>query len=174
MKYPKKYALGAEPEEIRAGDLIWWNEGVCVGFIQEVMEAREDYERWGLDKPSIALTNLHPFEANEQKHKEHIGFVTSGGTVVSSEDQLEDEGIGLLSPSERSELEWAIAEAKRRVAQEYHDVWYCVSAIMDVDRREEDWHFRFVNHECRVLDTVIIPFRPDTRTTGEQDHEETA
>ncbi len=150
------------------GDLVWWNEGVCVGFIEEVIEAPEDYERWGLDQPSIALTNLHPFHANEQKHKQHIGFVTSGGTVVNSEDQLEDEGIGLLSPHERAELEWAISEAKQRVAPEHRDAPYCVSAVVDMDRRGEDWHFHFVDHECQVLATVILPFRPNTRTKGEQ------
>ena len=166
MKYPREYSLGAEPEEIRVGDLIWWNEGVCVGFIEEVMEAREDYERWGLDEPSIALTNLHPFNANEQKHKQCIGFVASGGTVVNSEDQLEDEGIGLLSPHERSELEWAISEAKRRVAPEHHGAPYCVSAVMDMDRREEDWHFHFVDHECQIVETIVFPLRPNTRTKG--------
>lgn len=164
MKYPKEYSLCAEPEEIHVGDLIWWNEGVCVGYIQGVMEVREDYERWGLDEPSIALTNLHPFDANEQKHKQNIGFVTNGGTVVNSENQLEDEGIGLLSPHERSELKWAISEAKRRVTPKHRDASYCVSAVMDMYRREEDWHFYFVDHECRVLDTVVIPFRPNTRT----------
>lgn len=54
MKYPKQYSLGADPEEIRAGDLVWWNEGVCVGFVEQVIETSDDFERWGLDEPSIA------------------------------------------------------------------------------------------------------------------------
>ena len=167
MKYPQKYSLGAEPENICKGDLVWWNEGVCVGFIVEVMEAPEDYAHWGLDKPGIALTNLHPFQANEQKHKQHIGFVTSGATVVNSVDQLEDEGIGPLSRHERAELRWATSEAKRRVSTKHRDAPYCVSAVMNMDRREEDWHFHFVDLECRILDAVVIPFRPNTRTMGD-------
>jgi len=168
MKYPKEYSLGAEPQEIRVGDLVWWNEGVCVGFIEKVIESRKDYESWGLEEPSVALTNLHPFDANERKHKQHIGFVSSGGTVLNSEDQLKDEGVGLLSSHERSELEWAITEAKRRVAPEHHDTPYCVSAVMDMDRLEEDWHFHFVDHECQVVDTVVFALRPNTRAKGKQ------
>ncbi|MGB6220934.1 hypothetical protein [Haloferula sp.] len=168
MRYPKQYALGDDPEEVRVGDLIWWNEGVCVGFVEEVMEDQGDFERWGLDEPSIALTNLHPFEANEAKHKQHIGSVMSGCTVVHSLDDLEDEGVGLLSEHERSELDWAIAEARSRAEVQNREAPFCVSALMDMDRREEDWHFHFVNTECQVVETVVFPFRPNTRTNGEQ------
>lgn len=168
MKYPRQYAPGDEPEEVRVGDLIWWNEGVCVGFVEEVMEEQSDYEAWGLDEPSIALTNLHPFAANELKHKQHIGFVTTGGTVVHGLDDLEDEGIGLLSDHERSELEWAISEARSKVAPSHRDLPFCVSALMDMERREEDWHFHFVDSECQIIETVVFPFRPNTRTKGEQ------
>lgn len=167
MKYPKQYSYCTEPEEVRAGDLVWWNEGVCVGFIEEVMEFPEEYEGWGLEEPSIALTNLHPFHANQLKSKQHMGFATTGGTVVNSEDQLEDEGIGLLSEHERAELEWAISEAKRRVAPEHQEAPFCVSAVMDMDRHEEDWHIHFVDQECGVVGAVVLPFRPNTRTKGE-------
>jgi hypothetical protein len=168
MKYPKEYSLGDEPQEVRVGDLIWWNEGVCVGFVEEVMEERSDYESWGLDEPSIALTNLHPFAANESKHKQHIGFVTSGGTFVIALEDLEDEGIGLLSDHERSELDWAITEARSKVAPGHREMPICISAVMDMDRREEDWHFHFVDTECKIIETVVFPFRPNTRTQGEQ------
>lgn len=168
MKYPKEYSLSAEPEDIRVGDLVWWNEGVCVGFIEGVLEAPEDYEPWGLNKPSIALTNLHPFRTNKRKHKQHIGIVTCGGTVVTSVDQLEDEGVGLLSPHEQHELAWAISTARRSVSPEHRDAPCCVSAVMDMDRRDEDWHIQFVGHECITLDSVITPFRANTRTNGKQ------
>lgn len=168
MKYAKRYALGDEPEEVRVGDLVWWNEGVCVGFVEEVMEERSDYERWGLDEPSIALTNLHPFAANGAKHKQHIGFVRSGGTVVYSLGDLEDEGIGLLSGHERSELEWVIAQARSRVSLTHRDLPFCVSALMNMERHEEDWHVHFFDKECHTIETVVFPFRPNTRNDGEQ------
>lgn len=169
MRYPKRYALGDESEEVRVGDLVWWNEGVCVGFVEEVMEDRSDYESRGLAEPGIALTNLHPFVANEAKHKQHIGFVVNGGTVVHVMSDLEDEGIGLLSGHERSELEWAINEARTKVAPSYRDLPFCVSAVVDVERREEDWHFHFVDRDCQVIESVVLPFRPNTRTKSEQD-----
>ncbi len=163
MKYPNQYSFGTEREEVRVGDLVWWNEGVCVGFIVEVMEWPEEYARWGLDQPSIALSNLHPFHANRVKHMQHIGGVTTGGTVVNSADQMEEEGVGRLSDHERAELEWAISEAKGRVAPEHRDAPFCVSAIKDMIRDEEDWHVHFVDEECRVVGTVVVPFRPNTR-----------
>jgi len=167
MKYPEQYSLGAEPEEIRVGDLVWWNEGVCVGYIEEVMEEREEYERNGLSEPSVTFTNLHPFEANERKHKQHIGFVTSGGSVTTPAHLLEDEGVGLLSDHERAELRWAISEANARAAPEHRDLPYFVSAVMDMDRLEEDWHFCFVDRKRSVLEAVVFPFRPNTRTERE-------
>ena len=169
MRYPKQYALDDEPEEVRVGDLIWWNEGVCIGFVEEVMGERTDYESWGLDEPSIALTNLHPFAANAVKHKQHMGFLTTGGSAVYGLDDLEDEGIGLLSDHERSEFEWAITEARSKVNPAHRDLPFCVSARMDMERREEDWHFHFVDTECQIIEAVVFPFRPNTRTKGEQE-----
>ncbi len=81
---------------------------------------------------------------------------------------LEDEGIGLLSEHERSELDWAIAEARSGAAIAHRDLPFCVSAVMDMERHEEDWHFHFVDQECQVMDAVVFPFRPNTRTKGEQ------
>ena len=163
MKYPKQYAVDGEPDEVCAGDLVWWNEGVCVGFVLEVMEERDDYERWGLAEPSVAVSNVHPFAANEAKHKQHIGTVAGGGIVVYSACDLEDEGIGPLAPHERSELEWAITEAKSKVAIGSGDLPFCVSALKDMKRREEDWHIQFVDGECQTIETVVFPFRPGTR-----------
>lgn len=163
MRYPNQYALRDEAKEIRVGDLVWWNEGVCIGFVVAVMEGRDEYESWGLNEPCIALTNLHPFEANEATHKQHIGFVTNGGTIVCPLNDLENEGIGLLTEHERAELDWAIAEAKARAAVAHRDLPLCVSAVMDMERHAEDWIFHFVDGECRILETVVFPFRPNTR-----------
>ena len=171
MKYPVQYSNGQEPKQIRVGDLVWWNEGVCVGFVQELMEEPSDYERWGLDGPSIAFTNLHPFEANDDKRKQHVDDEITGATVVHplNNQHLEDEGIGLLTPHEQSELIWAIGEAKSRVDSAYSNNPFCVSALKDMERGEEDRHFHFVDLESQIAQTTVFPFRPNTRTKeGEQ------
>lgn len=95
MRYPKKYSPSEVPDEIRPGDLIWWNEGACVGFVEEVMETPLQFERRGLDQPSIAVSNLHPIEANAKKHKQVVGSPFCGATVVYSWRDLEDDGVGL-------------------------------------------------------------------------------
>ena len=161
MRYP-------EGQTVKVGDLIWWNEGICIGFVEEVMESRKDYENWGLDEPSVAFTNLHPFEANLVKHQQHIGGPTTSGTVVDTEAQLENEGIGLLTDHECEELEWAISHAQSLVSEDIRDRPFCVSALMDMDRMEEDWNFDFVDGECGVIESVVFPFRPNTRSEEEQ------
>lgn len=163
MNYPERYTLGDKVKTIQEGDLVWWNEGVCVGFVLEVMEEPAAYEAWGLDEPSIAFTNLHPFEANFEKHPQHIGSVVSGGTVVLTPDQLEDDGVGLLSPHERNELDWAIHKARSLIDSSLKELPFCVTAILDMERNEEDWIFHFVDTECTVQKTVCFPFRPNTR-----------
>lgn len=159
MKYPKQYSLGSEPDEIHVGDLVWWNEGTCVGHVRWIWESERDgdYSWAETEGPPIFISNKHPYQ---------VGTEPEG--VIHDESCLEDEGIGLLSEHERNEFEWAVSEAKTRVAPEHRDVPFCVSALMDMDRGEEDWHFDFVDEECRVLQTVILPFRPNTRIDGEQ------
>lgn len=121
----------------------------------------------GLEEPRIAVTNLHPLQANEAKPKQNIGSVTNGGTVVYSADDLEDERVGLLSDHERSEIDWAISEARSTVVPEYSNLPFSVSAMKDRVRSQEDWYIHFVDNECRIKDAVVFPFRPNTRS-GEQ------
>lgn len=158
MKYPRQYSLGSEPEEIRLGDLVWWNEGTCVGHVRWIWESERDGDYLWADTEGapIFLSNKHPYL---------VGTDPEG--VIHDESCLEDEGIGPLSEHERGELEWAMSEAKGRVAPEHRDAPFCVSALMDMDRGEEVWHFDFIDEEGRNLETVIIPFRPNTRTDGE-------
>ena len=163
MKYPREYSLDSEPKEIRVGDLVWWNEGVCIGFVENLIEDERDREDNDMDESGIAFTNLHPFEANKLKHKQHIGFVSNGGTVIYPESVLEDEGIGLLTEYERSELNWAISTAKEAVSPEHRELPFCVTAVMNQNRREEDWVFHFVDRECQIIESVAFPFRPSTR-----------
>src|SRR4051812_37227185 len=78
---------------IRVGDLIWWDEGCCVGHVQAVAESPEEYAAWGLDSPHVFVSNSHPFDPS----------VTSG--VAYPATLLEDDGIGPLSAEERGEFE---------------------------------------------------------------------
>ena len=162
MRYP-------EGQLIHVGDLVWWNEGVCVGYVESLMLRPEEYGSWGLDEPSIAFTNLHPFEANENKHPQNIGSLIGGATVVDSIANLEDEGVGLLSDHEKSELEWATQEAVSRASDEVRELPYCVCACVDSETGEENWHFHFVDREAKIHDSIVFPFREGTRTdNGEQ------
>lgn len=54
--------------------------------------------------------------------------------MVYPERALEDEGIGLLSLHERSELNWVISTAKDAVRPEHRELPFCVTAVMS--RRE--------------------------------------
>lgn len=90
MTYP-------DGSQIHVGDLIWWDEGLCVGYVQAIAESREDYESWGLDSPHIFVSNRHPFDPS---------LATSGGVAYGA-SFLEDDGIGPLSAVERLEFERA-------------------------------------------------------------------
>jgi hypothetical protein len=163
MKYPDQYATTAKSESIRVGDLVWWNEGVYVGYIVEVLEQNEQYEVWGLDEPGVVLTNLHPFEANKRKRQRCPGFIATGGTVVYPAKSLEDEGVGLLSSHERAEMDWAVATAQSKLARGLSHLDFCVSAVMNAGSDGEDWRIDFVDEDRQVIETFVVPFRPDTR-----------
>ena len=164
MKYPKAYSPDGQTQEVCIGDLIWWNEGVCVGFVEAILEEPADYKSWGLDTPSIAFTNLHPFESNKDKHRQHIGGITSGATVAYPISEMADEGVGLLSENELIELDWAIGEAKAAISDKHRHLPFCVSATINTERNTEDWQFHFVDREGQIIESVSFPFRPNTRS----------
>ncbi|RYD85622.1 MAG: hypothetical protein EOP84_01950 [Verrucomicrobiaceae bacterium] len=92
MKYP-------DGKVIHVGDLIWWNEGSCIGFIQSIAESKREYEAWGLDRPHLFLSMIHPFDPNEK----------SG--IAHDETCLVDEAIGLLTEAEALDLSEATTKA---------------------------------------------------------------
>jgi hypothetical protein len=157
MRYPVKYSRNPDPREIHRGDLVWWNEGTCVGFVEDVMEDQAVYEAWGLDEPGVAFTNLHPFEANELKHKQRTGSVTTGATVVYPQRSLEDEAVELLSPDEHYELDSAMASARSAAAPKNRDLAICVSKGRSTDGNGWDWVFDFVDSECVVIESIVLP-----------------
>lgn len=131
MKYP-------DGNVICVGDLIWWNEGSCIGFIQSVAESKEEYESWGLDCPHLFLSMIHPFDPSEK----------SG--IAHDEACLADEAIGLLTKAEAHDLsrattEAGITEPSYSVYPEYEN------------GRMTHWRFEF---QDSLLESIRIPADP--------------
>lgn len=91
--------LYPDGSSVQAGDLIWWDEGHCVGFVQEVIETEADQRRWGLMHPHL-LIGGHPYRPGAP------GFVMCAAT------DLADEGIGRLTDHDAAQLDAAIAHAQ--------------------------------------------------------------
>ncbi len=133
MKYP-------DDSHVHVGDLIWWNEGNCVGYVQSVAESQTDYESWGLDEPGIFVSNYHPFDRSNP----------SG--VFYPADSFDDEGIGTLNAPEEKEFERAkrVALAGRRYS------WFSVTT--HVERHVLiSWIFT-LNCDQEQKDVVQIPY----------------
>ena len=88
MKYP-------DGSPINVGDLVWWNEGSCVGYVQVIAESEAEYVGWGLDSPHVFLSNIHPFSPGS-----NIG-------VAYPEACLKDEGVAPLIGEDRIRLDRA-------------------------------------------------------------------
>lgn len=123
---------------VRAGDLIWWNEGSCVGYVQSVADSREEFEAWGLDRPHLFLSNIHPFDSTQQ----------SG--IAYDEDCLADEGIGFLSAMELTDLKNAITKAQ------IYDRTFSVFADCQ-DGRKTHWRFE-INNVDASTHVARVPF----------------
>ncbi len=91
MEYP-------DGRPVRVGDHIWWNEGTSIGFVQTIVEGKDDEERWGLDGPHILISGYHPRDRND------------AGYVAYAPSDFSDEGIEPLSFEEEELLVCAVAE----------------------------------------------------------------
>jgi hypothetical protein len=160
LRYPAGHVISV-------GQHIWWNEGVCIGYVEDVIETCEQMESWGLTDPSIAISNIHPFEAVHTKHPQQMQGLLLGDTVVYALSDLADEGVGLLSDAEEAEFTWADAHARTLVQPEHTQRPYCVSAKIGIASRIEHWHFVFLDCVDGMHQHVSFPFRPNTRTTDE-------
>ena len=138
MKYP-------DGTTIRVGDLVWWDEGYFVGYVQVIAESEDEYEGWGLDTPHIFVSSVHPFDPTML-----IG-------VGHPESCLADEGIGLLTAQEQSELERVRIRAFELIP---HDLEYSFySVITEVENLQlSRWVFTFYKDDVKVL-KVAIPVK---------------
>lgn len=144
MRYP-------DGSMIRVGDLIWWNEGQCVGYVQVVAESKEDYESWGLGRPHIFVSNRHPYDPS------------LGSGVAHDEACLEDEGIGLLTPEERNKFEQAATKARMSLKADSDDLTCSVTCEVQ-DCQQTGWIFTF-NKDGQEFEVVTIPVHQNEEGT---------
>lgn len=126
MNYPSEYSFPND-NLIAKDDLIWFNEGVSVGFIYEIVE---DPSFWGVEETGVMIQSLHPLEVKERED--------SPGLFFYPESSFADEGIGRLTDNEKKEVNRAIEIALDRF-QETSPV-FTVSAYKKDNSKNEEWH----------------------------------
>ena len=138
MQYP-------DGSPIRVGDLIWWDEGYCVGHVQVIAESPEEYTEMGLDSPHIFVSNNHPFDP---------ALIPRWAYPATS---LDDDGVGPLSAEERAEFDRATAVALSQAPPPVRTQPYSVTT--DVQRNEiVGWRFTFWEGEGETV--VTVPASP--------------
>jgi len=118
---------------IQVGDLVWWNEGVSVGFIQWIWdETRDgDYSWAKTDGPPLYISNRHPYAPSQE------GF-NSGS--LHDEPCLADEGVGLLSVVELDEFQHASSLARIRSRSGLSEGFYTVETRVE-NCKQVEWIF---------------------------------
>ena len=133
---------------IRVGDLVWWDEGFCVGYVQVIAECKSDYEDWGLQAPHIFVSNSHPFDSTLRTG---VGY---------PEACLRDEGIGLLTTDERIQLDEATNRAHDLFARDLDYSTYAVTT--DVQSCQlAGWFFTFYK-DGKELKKVRVPVKHES------------
>lgn len=84
---------------IVVGDVIWWNEGGCIGRVACIVDTPDSWISKGLAEPGIFICN-------------DLAFDELTCDVFNSEAQFLDEGIGKLSCDEMRGLTDAIAASR--------------------------------------------------------------
>ena len=131
-------------EEIKVGDLIWWNEGEATGYVQSIIGYEPEFREWGLDEPHLFLANIHPFDS------------TSVAGIGYPQSHLGDDGIRPLSTDEKQRLEVATREASRSTGIDFAAVPHAV-VVECADDAGRGWIFSIIQGEEQV-ETVRVPF----------------
>lgn len=90
--------LYPDGSSVQAGDLIWWDEGHCVGFVQEVIETEAELFQWGVTHPHLSIGG-HPYRPG------------APGFLVCPASEFADDGVGRLTDEDRTSLNRAIEHA---------------------------------------------------------------
>ena len=136
MKYPN-----GQPVQI--GDLVWWNEGSCIGFVQSMVESEEDCQTMGLKGPHLFISSRHPFDSN-----------TMG--VAYPIACFEDEGIAPLALEELDQFEKAKDFAASIARNDLMALEYSVNTEC-VDGQMAAWTFK-VHQNDAVIETIRVPW----------------
>ena len=122
-----------------------------MGYVQVVAESKRDYESWGLRCPHIFVSNRHPFDPS------------LGSGVAHDEACFEAEGIGLLTPQERIELEQAATTARLKLKPHSGDLTCAVTTEVQ-NCRKTGWLFTFFK-EGKEFELVKIPVHQNAKCT---------
>ena len=129
--------------EIKTGDLIWWNGGYAVAYVQSLLEAEEELTEWGLDEPHLFLANIHPFDP------------TSVAGIGYPESLLEDDGVRLLTENEKKQLAKVTAEASQATDVDFAVVPHSIG-LEDTENEGREWVFSLIEGED-LVETARIP-----------------
>lgn len=138
MKYPNG-------EVVSAGDLIWWNGGDAIGYVQSMVVSEEELHEWDLDESHLFLANIHPFDP------------TSVAGIGYPQSHLAEEGIQLLSADEKQQLAAATLEASRLTGIDFSTVPHGIG-LEGADSGEREWVFSVI-HGDELEESVRVPFQ---------------
>ena len=128
---------------IHVGDLIWWDEGLRTGYVQEIAESKEEYERLGLSAPHIFVSDAHPFDP------------ATPGPIGYPEASFASEGIGRLTPEERLDLDQATERARSLARIDSAHLISVVTAAIE-NCLQVGWDVAFIK-DRRVAEVVKVP-----------------
>lgn len=138
MKYP-------DGSPILPGDLVWWNEGSCLGHVQWIWDERRDGDySWARTVgPPLFISGNFPYRPGD-----------GPDGIIHDESCLDDEGVGPLSAEEREEFRMALDLAMDRSARGFEDRVYAVRTRVGEGRLDE-WIFSIFEGEHRVEEIVV-------------------
>ena len=87
MEYSMNYPDG---QPVKIGDLVWWDGGHYVGFVNSINPPDD------CTNSNFVVIGRHPFR------RDYPGYAL--GETRFAEIEFSDEGIGLLTETERAEL----------------------------------------------------------------------
>lgn len=142
-KYPiiMNYLDGTE---ISAGDIIWWDEGVCLGLVTHILEQKKALEDMGLENPGVCVA----FNICENDYTKWGLFLEHG--------DFEDEGIEKCS----SELLSQIHDCGDRlneniIFKEISSQSYGVNRWQIPDLKGYVWVYSYTAN-CIICNRVVI------------------
>ena len=129
--------------EIKVGDLIWWNDGYAIAYVQSLLEAEEELSEWGLDEPHLFLANIHPFDP------------TSVAGIGYPQSILGEDGVRLLTDAEKEQLAAATAGAAQATDVDFTVVPHSIG-LEDTENGEREWVFSLIEGEDLVETARIL------------------